>query len=194
MHRATLTTRCPVHSRAAINFPTCQLPPWNPAWRHMVLNTPFYLGQPPGCVPSWLLVKINPVLAEPRTVPQVRSCEGSHLQGGADRTGDLVLTSEVFHVMHIILSLKLADHEGLALLHSWPPSEEDPACCPACGPDPDSDLCIPESGSCLLWSPIWGFPLPAQQLLEGPSTLALSPRKFGGGSVYFALFILLLIL
>jgi len=37
------------------------------------------------------------------------------LQGGADRTGDLILTNAVFHAMHIILSLKLGDHEGLAL-------------------------------------------------------------------------------
>jgi len=82
----------------------------------------------------------------------VRSQKGSYLQGGADRTGDLILTNtvfhatgdpdgtrthnpqpgtvadrplnilntdvptnEVFHAMHVILSLKLGDHEGLAL-------------------------------------------------------------------------------
>jgi len=28
------------------------------------------LGQPAGCVPSWLLVRINPVLVEPRTLPK----------------------------------------------------------------------------------------------------------------------------
>ena len=38
-----------------------------------------------------------------------------HLQGGADRTGDLILTNAVFHAMHVILSLKLGDHEGLTL-------------------------------------------------------------------------------
>jgi len=38
------------------------------------------------------------------------------LQGGVDRTGDLILTSEVFHVMQVILSLKLRDHKGLTLL------------------------------------------------------------------------------
>jgi len=43
------------------------------------------------------------------------SWKGSYLQGGADRTGDPILTNEVFHAMHIILSLKLGDHEGLAL-------------------------------------------------------------------------------
>jgi len=37
------------------------------------------------------------------------------LHGGEDRTGDLILTNEVFHAMHITLSLKLGDHKGLAL-------------------------------------------------------------------------------
>ena len=37
------------------------------------------------------------------------------MRGGADRTGDPILTNEVFHAMHIILSVKLGDHEGLAL-------------------------------------------------------------------------------
>jgi len=32
-----------------------------------------------------------------------------------DRTDDPILTDEVFHAMHIILRLKLGDHEGLAL-------------------------------------------------------------------------------
>jgi len=42
------------------------------------------------------------------------------LQGGADRTGDPILTSEIFHAMHIILSLKLGNHEGLTLfIHGW---------------------------------------------------------------------------
>jgi len=45
----------------------------------------------------------------------VRSRKGSYLRGGADRTGDPILTNEVFHAMHIILSVKLGDHEGLAL-------------------------------------------------------------------------------
>jgi len=37
------------------------------------------------------------------------------LQGGADRTGDPILTSKVFHAMHVILILKLGDHKRLAL-------------------------------------------------------------------------------
>jgi len=37
------------------------------------------------------------------------------LRGGLDRTGDPTLTSQVFHAMHVTLSLKLGDHEGLAL-------------------------------------------------------------------------------
>jgi len=50
----------------------------------------------------------------------VRSRKASHLQGGVDRTGDPILTSEVFHVTHVTLSLKLGDHEGLALFaHGW---------------------------------------------------------------------------
>jgi len=39
-----------------------------------------------------------------------------YLLGGVDRTGDLILTNKVFHAMHIILGLKLGDHEGLGLL------------------------------------------------------------------------------
>jgi len=37
------------------------------------------------------------------------------LQGREDRTGDQILTNEVFRAMHVILSLKLGDHEGLTL-------------------------------------------------------------------------------
>ena len=48
-------------------------------------------------------------------VPQVRRWKWSHLRGGVDRTGDLVLTNDIFHGMHVILSLKLGDHWGLAL-------------------------------------------------------------------------------
>jgi len=48
-------------------------------------------------------------------VPQVRIQKGSYLCGGADRTGDLVLTSKVFHAMHVILRLKLEDLQGLGL-------------------------------------------------------------------------------
>jgi len=48
-------------------------------------------------------------------VLQVRRWKGWYLQGGADGTGVLILTSEVFHAMHVILSLKLGDHDGLDL-------------------------------------------------------------------------------
>jgi len=49
----------------------------------------------------------------------VRSRKGWHLRGGADSTGDPILTSEVFHATHVIPSSKLGDHEGLALfIHS----------------------------------------------------------------------------
>jgi len=46
---------------------------------------------------------------------QLKSRKGSYLRGGADRTGDPILTSEVFHAMHVMLGLTLGDHEGLAL-------------------------------------------------------------------------------
>ena len=65
-------------AQAASAFPQRRSPPHrNPAWRHMVWNTGLCLarwGQPPpaGCAPSWSPVKINPVLAKPRTVFQVR--------------------------------------------------------------------------------------------------------------------------
>jgi len=45
----------------------------------------------------------------------VTSRKGSHLRGGADRTGDPILTNATFHAMHIRLSLKLGDNEGLAI-------------------------------------------------------------------------------
>jgi len=45
---------------------------------------------------------------------QVRSQNGSYLQGGANQTGYRILTNEVFLAMHLILILKLGDHEGLA--------------------------------------------------------------------------------
>jgi len=36
-------------------------------------------------------------------------------QGGADRIGEPTLLNAVFPAMHIMLSLKLGDHEGLSL-------------------------------------------------------------------------------
>jgi len=94
----------------------------------------------------------------------MRSLKGSHLQGGVDRTGDPILTSAVVHAMHIMLSVKRGDHEGLTL-HPWLASEEDLAPHPACDPDPDTDPCIPKSSSCLLGSPVWDCLVPTQQLL-----------------------------
>jgi len=32
-----------------------------------------------------------------------------------DRTGDLIVTNAIFHALHVILSLKPGDHEGLTL-------------------------------------------------------------------------------
>jgi len=58
-------------SRAASEFPSPRSTHWNPAWWHMVWNTGLCLarwGQPASCARSWIPVKINPVLAEPRTL------------------------------------------------------------------------------------------------------------------------------
>ena len=38
----------------------------------------------------------------------------SYLRGGADRTGDPMMSSVVFHAVHVVLGFKLGDHEGLA--------------------------------------------------------------------------------
>jgi len=48
-------------------------------------------------------------------VSEVRSWKGSYLRGGGDRTGDPIVTNAVFHAKHVILSLKLGCHGGLAL-------------------------------------------------------------------------------
>jgi len=45
----------------------------------------------------------------------VWSLKGSYLGGGEKRTGDPILPNTVFHALHVTLSLKLEDHEGLAL-------------------------------------------------------------------------------
>ena len=48
----------------------------------------------------------------------LRFCKRGIIKGhtcGEDRTGDPMLTNTVFHAVHVILSLKLGDHKGLAL-------------------------------------------------------------------------------
>ena len=89
--------------------------------------------------------------------------------------------------MHVTLSLKQGDHQGLTL-HPCPASGEDPARCPACDPDPDPDPCIAESSSYLLPTPVRDF------LVLPGSALAHKPRKLSISFVYSALFLLLLIL
>jgi len=69
-HRAALTVRCPMHSSATINSPLAGSPTQNQAWQHMVSNTPVWVSCL-GCVPSWLLVKINPILANPGHYPPI---------------------------------------------------------------------------------------------------------------------------
>jgi len=49
--------------------------------------------------------------------------------------------------------------------YSWSTSEEDPDPCLSCDPDPGSKPCIPESGSCLLLSPVQDFLVSALQPL-----------------------------
>jgi len=96
--------------------------------------------------------------------------------------------------MHVILSLKLGDHEGLVLLCPWSPSEEEPAHCPACDPDPDSYPCVPESNSCLLPRPVQDFLVLSGSCWQDTSALARNSRKLSIGFVYFILCLLLLIL
>jgi len=69
-------------SRAASEFPAAPLPPLEPSvtsqgMEHRALAR-WGQAPPPGCAPSWSPVKINPVLAKPRTniyspSPEIRS-------------------------------------------------------------------------------------------------------------------------
>jgi len=95
--------------------------------------------------------------------------------------------------MHVILSLKLGDHEGLALLHPWPASEEGPTCYSACNRDPDSDLCIPEPSSHLPLRPVQDFLVLPGSCWWATSAPAPSSRKLSILFVYFALFLLILL-
>ena len=70
MHRAALTARCPTRSQAATDFPLSSSPTGTQhgsSWYRIPSSVwPVWVSSP-SCVPSWLLVKINPVLAESRT-------------------------------------------------------------------------------------------------------------------------------
>jgi len=69
-HGATLTARCPVRSRAATAFPLASSPTGaqrGGTWYGIPCSVWPGWVSPPGCVLSWLLVKVNPVLAKPRT-------------------------------------------------------------------------------------------------------------------------------
>jgi len=127
----------------------------------------------------------------------VRSHKGSHLQGGADRTSDPVVTNSVFLDIQVSLpyaQFKAGGSWGSCSLLSWPASEEDPAHCSACDPDPGSDLCIPESSSCLLLRPAQDILVLPASCWKDASTLAPNSKKLSIGFAYFALFLLLLIL
>jgi len=66
------TAPAPLPPRPQVSSRRAGSPHRNPAWCHMVWNTGLCLARwgqpPPGCVPSWSPVKINPVLAKPRTL------------------------------------------------------------------------------------------------------------------------------
>ena len=83
---------------------------------------------------------------------------------------------------------------GSRSLRPWLASEEDPAHCPTCDPDPDSDPCIPEPSSCLLPSPVQDCLVLPGSCWWDASTPAPNSRKLSISFVYFSLFFLLLIL
>jgi len=70
-HRATLSLPATQHTPELLfTSPPSSPPAQNRAWYRMAPSTPFVwpVGvSQPRCVPSWLLVNIYPVLAEPRT-------------------------------------------------------------------------------------------------------------------------------
>ena len=83
---------------------------------------------------------------------------------------------------------------GSRSLWPHPPSEEDPAPCPARDPDPDSDPCIPESSSCPLLSPVQDLLVLPGSCWRDARAPAPNSRKLSIGLVYFALFLLLFVL
>ena len=78
-HRAALTACCHACSQAATAFPPPRSPPTGTQHGGMWYWIPCSVWPDwvslPGCVPSWLLVKINPVLVEPRTDPKLTPVE-----------------------------------------------------------------------------------------------------------------------
>jgi len=106
------------------------------------------------------------------------------LQGGTDRTADPILTNTVFRAVHVTLSLKLGDHEGLAVfVHGRLLQRTLLAVLPAI----------------LIQIPIRALPSPVpayQRIRSGISRClpaAASAGKLRVGVVCFALFLLLLI-
>ena len=71
-YRAVLPDRTgTASSQATSEFPPPSSPLLEPSMTAHGVKYPVFFGQVgsalPGCAPSWILVKINPVLAEPRT-------------------------------------------------------------------------------------------------------------------------------
>jgi len=96
--------------------------------------------------------------------------------------------------MHVILSFKLEDHEGLALLRPWPASEEDPAHCSACTliQIPIRAFLSPVPIYCRVQSRTSWCCLAAAGGMPGPT--AHSSGKLSVDFVYFILFLSLLTL
>ena len=67
--RAALPDRTAARSRAESEFPPSSSPTPEPSMTWYGIPCSVWPGgvSPPGCAPSWSLVKINPVLAKPRT-------------------------------------------------------------------------------------------------------------------------------
>ena len=76
-------------------------------------------------------------------------------RGRQDRWPDFDKGHIPCHVWHTLF--KAEGSWGSLSLHPCSPSEEDPVHCSACNPDPDSDLCIPESSSSLQSRIAWCF-------------------------------------
>ena len=114
------------------------------------------------------------------------------VKGCTYRTGDPILTSEVFHAI-CLTQFKASGSQGSGSLCPWQPSEEDCPPCPACNPDPDSDPCIAEGSSCLLLCPVQDFLVLPGSCSQDSSALAPSSGKISVGFVYFAEFALFLL-
>jgi len=83
--RAALPNRLRLRSRAASEFSPPRFPPPEPSMTAHGMEYPAPFGQVgvrlPSCVPSWIPVKINPVLAKPRTLSTTYSIPSTSCPG-----------------------------------------------------------------------------------------------------------------